>query len=438
MRDGIGKNLRAIYNAAIAGVMPERAVNLKSNLLIDIYKTNNFKKLYVVGFGKASCRMAKGLADVLPIAVDEGVIITKYGHCRNISFENTNIDVYEAGHPLPDHAGVYATGKVIELLNKEDKDTLVVCLISGGGSALLVSPYDGITLEEKQAVTEMLLNAGADIQELNTVRKHISSIKGGRLAEMAYPARVVSLILSDVAGDRLDIIASGPTVADPSTFMEAISVISKFDIIKKVPVKIIETLLKGDKGLIPETPGNENPVFGNVSNIIVGNNIMAISTAQKKAESLGYKTHVVPWPVIGEAKTAGSELAKKAMGLHDATRKSENRKICMISGGETTVKVKGSGKGGRNMELALAFAKSIEGIKGISILSAGTDGTDGPTDAAGAFADSTTIGRALKKGINPDLYFDNNDTYTFFKELNDLFITGPTGTNVMDLQIILI
>lgn len=438
MRKDSGIDLRAIYNAAIDGVMPERAVHLKGSFLADIYKTGNFKKLYVAGFGKASCRMARGLMDVLPAAVDKGVIITKYGHCRDISFEGTNIDVYEAGHPLPDHAGVYATGRVIELLNKADKETLVVCLISGGGSALLVSPYNGITLEEKQAVTEMLLNAGADIKELNTVRKHISSVKGGRLTEMAYPARVVSLILSDVAVDRLDVIASGPTVADPSTFMEAISVISKFNIIKKVPAKIIETLLKGDKGLIRETPRNGNPVFKNVSNIIVGNNTTAISKAQKKAESLGYETHIVPLPVIGEAKTAGSELAKKAMGLRETGVKLTERKICIISGGETTVKVKGSGKGGRNTELALAFAKSIEGIKGISILSAGTDGTDGPTDAAGAFADSTTIGRALKKGINSDPYFENNDTYTFFKELNDLFITGPTGTNVMDLQIILI
>jgi len=437
MRNGTRKNFRTIYAAAINAVMPDYAAYLQGGYISETYKRESYKKLYVIGFGKASCQMMKGIESALSVPIDNGILITRYGHCQGILFENKNIDVHEAGHPVPDYAGAQATGQVIELLNKADKNTLVVCLISGGGSALLVSPCDGVTIEEKQVVTEMLLNAGADIHELNTVRKHISSVKGGRLAEIAYPARVISLILSDVIGDKLDVIASGPTAADSSTFKDALTVISRVDVIKKIPEKVVEALLKGDAGLIPETPKSENPVFGNVSNIIIGNNAMAINAAKGKAEFLGYETYVNPLPVAGEAKKAGLELAEKAIDMYVKADR-QNRKICVISGGETTVKVKGPGKGGRNTELALAFAKRIEEVKGISILSAGTDGTDGPTDAAGAFADSTTIARAGEKGINPDLYLDNNDTYTFFKELNDLFITGPTGTNVTDLQIIVI
>jgi glycerate-2-kinase len=438
MKNGTRKNLSIIYRSAIDAVMPDHAVNLQANYILETYKKNNCKKLYVIGFGKASCRMAKGLEEALPAMIDKGIIITKYGHCQGICFESKNMDVYEAGHPMPDERGVYATTQVIELLSKADNDTLVVCLISGGGSALLVSPYDGITLEEKQTITEMLLNAGADISELNTVRKHISVVKGGRLAGIAYPARVISLILSDVVGDGLDVIASGPTVADPTTFMEAISVISRVNIITKVPEKIIEIFLRGDVGLIPETPKGGDPVFEDVNNIIIGNSAKAIDAAKEKAESLGYETHVIPFPVTGEARNAGLELAKKAIDMRNVAERRNSKKICVISGGETTVTVQGSGKGGRNIELALAFAKAIEGIQGISILSAGTDGTDSMTDAAGAFADGMTVARAEKKGVNPENYLENNDSYTFFKELNDLFITGPTGTNVMDIQIIVI
>jgi glycerate 2-kinase len=438
MKNGTRRNLRAIYRAGIDAVMPYHAVQLQAGFLSDVYRTNNFNKLFVIGFGKASCQMAKGLESTLLIPVERGIIITKYDHCRDICFENKNIDVYEAGHPVPDERGVHATKQVMELLNRTDKNTLVICLVSGGGSALLVSPYDGITLGEKQAVTEILLNAGADIKELNAVRKHISAIKGGRLAEIAYPARVISLIISDVVGDMPDVIASGPTVADPSTYMEALSVISRVDIIKKVPIRIVETLIKGAAGFIAETPKEGNPVFEKASNIIIGNNAMAINMARAKAESIGYETHVVPSPVTGEAKNAGLELAKKAVDMHNEAKYRDSNKICVVSGGETTVTVKGSGKGGRNLELALAFAKAVEGIKGISLLSAGTDGTDSMTDATGAFADGMTFVRAGKKKMDPEFYLRNNDSYTFFEELNDLFITGPTGTNVMDLQIVVI
>jgi glycerate 2-kinase len=438
MKSGTRKHLSHIYKAAIDAVMPQNTVNLHTGFLSEIYKINNFKKLYVVGFGKASCQMAKALENALMIPIDWGILITKYGHCQNLGLENKNIYVYEAGHPVPDEQGVHASRQVIELLKKADKNTLVICLISGGGSALLTSPFEGVALEEKQAITEMLLNAGADINELNTVRKHISAVKGGRLAGIAYPARIISLIISDVVGDMVDVIASGPTAPDTSTFVDALSVISRSDIIEKVPANIIETLIKGERGLIPETLKKDNQVFENVKNIIIGNNTIAINAAREKAESLGYATYIIPSPVVGEAKKAGLQLSKKAIDIQNtATNKDEN-KICVISGGETTVIVKGSGKGGRNTEMALAFSQSIKGIKGISLLSVGTDGMDGNTDAAGAFTDGITIVRAGKKGMDPELFLENNDSYTFFQELNDLFIIGPTGTNVMDLQIMII
>lgn len=438
MKNAVRKNLQSIFRAAINSVMPEHAVFLQRDFVTETYRRKNYRKLYVIGFGKAACQMAKGLESALPARADKVILITKYGHCQSINFEYDNVDIYEAGHPVPDRAGLNATGIVLELLTRTDKETMVICLISGGGSSLLVSPCDEITFEEKQITTEILQKAGADIRELNTVRKCISGIKGGKLAAMAYPARIVSLIISDVVGDMLDVIASGPTSPDSSTYSDALSVISRVDVIKKIPVRVVETLLKGKAGLLPETPKSGNPIFNNVSNIIVGNNAIAIKAAMEKAESLGYETHIVSSPVTGEARIAGRELAKKAMNIHHSLQNRNNGKICVISGGETTVTVKGKGTGGRNIELALSFAQEVHGIRGISLLSAGTDGSDNITDAAGAFADGATVIRALKKGLDSFLFLENNDSYSFFKELNDLFITGPTGTNVMDLQIMVI
>ncbi|MEF9427497.1 MAG: DUF4147 domain-containing protein [Candidatus Mariimomonas ferrooxydans] len=280
---------------------------------------------------------------------------------------------------------------------------------------------------------------GADITELNTVRKHISKVKGGRLAEIAYPAKTVTLALSDVIGDKLDVIASGPTAPDTSTFENAINVISKFNLAEKIPRSVMDILSKGREGLIQETPKKHNPVFKNVHNIIVGNNLKALTAAKDKAQSLGLKAEILSSEITGEAGDAGKWLAEKAKATHnelDIT--SEKKEICLISGGETTVTVKGTGKGGRNTELALSFAKEIKGIKGITLLSAGTDGTDGPTDAAGAIVDGETINRAERLGLNSEKYLNNNDSYNFFKQIDSLIITGPTGTNVMDIQIMLI
>ena len=340
---------------------------------------------------------------------------------------------------MPDEAGHRATLEILKLLEGAKKNTLVLFLISGGGSALLVAPWEGITLEDKQKVTDELLRAGVSIGELNTVRKHLSRVKGGRLAQIAYPARGISLILSDVIGDRLSIIASGPTCADPSTFVDAVDVLEKYSSnTAKIPSSVMDILKEGARGGIPETPKEGEPFLKNFQNIIIGSNKLATKAARTRAIELGFYSTVFSNEIHGEAKDVAQQYAMQAKELQKALLKNRSQNICLIFGGETTVMVKGSGFGGRNTELALAFALEIEGVKGITLLSAGTDGTDGPTDAAGAIVDGSTIQVARSKGLNPQSYLDRNDSYSFFKETGELLITGPTGTNVMDVQVILI
>ena len=311
-----------------------------------------------------------------------------------------------------------------------------MCLISGGGSALLVSPSEGISLAEKQELTGLLLRSGADIHELNTVRKHISRVKGGRLAEIAYPAHIISLIISDVIGDSLDVIASGPTSPDHSTYADALGVLEKYGLINECPESILAYLSKGAKGSFPETPKEGDVIFERVENTIIGNNRMAIECAKKKAEEMGFHAEIRSTALSGEARNVGKRLAREAMEIRKA--RTTGRPVCLISGGETTVTVHGNGRGGRNMELALAFAIEIEGIDGIALLSSGTDGTDGPTDAAGAIVDGQTTQKARNLGLDPGTYLRHNDSYTFFGRIGELFITGPTETNVMDMQMVLI
>jgi len=437
-----------IFSAALKEVNPFIAVKKYSDKIYSEFIKNKSRQIFLIGFGKASCQMAKAVEESIgcKLPITRGIIITKYGHAGIQTTDDgrktkdvTSIKIIEAGHPIPDENGLKATEEAINLLKIADESTLIICLISGGGSALFVSPYSGITLDEKQKITDLLLKAGADITELNTVRKHISKVKGGRLAGIAYPAKIITLALSDVIGDKLDVIASGPTAPDISTFEDALNVISKFNLAEKTPRNVMDMLSKGRAGLIPETPKRQNPVFENVHNIIVGNNLKALAAAEDKAQSLGFKTEILSSAITGEAGDAGNWLAEKAKATRNKLRiTSEKKKICLISGGETTVTVKGTGKGGRNTELALSFAKEIKGIKGITLLSAGTDGTDGPTDAAGAIVDGETVNRAEKLGLNPEKYLDNNDSYNFFRQINSLLITGPTGTNVMDIQIMLI
>ena len=430
----------AIFQAALQAVDPYGSVKSYAEKISLIVTDKGYSRLFVVGFGKASCLMAKAVEEQLPTMIDAGVVVTKYGH--TVTRDTTKGDgegkirVFEAGHPVPDEKGILATEEIIKLLRDADEKTLVLCLISGGGSALLISPHEHISLKDKQQITGLLLRAGADINELNTVRKHLSAVKGGRLAEIAFPATITSLIISDVIGDRLDVIASGPTAPDSTTYHDALSVINKYALMDQAPLSVVEFLQKGKEGLVPETPKVNSYIFDRVENIIIGNNRKALDAAKAKAESLGLDAEIISSELTGEAREIGKWLAQKAIGMKKSGEAERAR--CLISGGETTVTVTGNGLGGRNMELALAFAIGIEGIDGITFLSAGTDGTDGPTDATGAIVDGQSVKKAKAMGLDPSVYLDNNDSYNFFKQIDGLIITGPTGTNVMDIQVVIV
>jgi len=425
----------AIFQAALASVDPYRLVQKHIPAVLDAYRRDNCQRLMLAAFGKAAFAMARALTEnPAGEMITRGIVITKYGHVPGTLPDP--IAVYEAGHPLPDAAGVAATRRLMAMLENPDPRTLLVCLISGGGSALLVAPGDGLTLAEKQATTQCLLAAGADIGELNAVRKHISGIKGGRLAALAHPARMLSLILSDVIGDPLDVIASGPTAPDNTTYADALAVIEKYGLADKIPAAVYRRLIQGREGAFPETPAKNDPVFADVANVIIGSNTIAIAAAAAKATAAGFETVVLTTELRGEAREAARWLAQQAFAIQK--QRPAGKKICLISGGETTVTVTGTGKGGRNTELALAFAEAINGQAGITLLSAGTDGTDGPTDAAGAVVDGQTVARANARGLSSGVSLARNDSYTFFKNTDELLVTGSTGTNVMDIQVVLL
>ncbi|HLO24678.1 MAG TPA: glycerate kinase [Geobacteraceae bacterium] len=423
-----------IFHAALKAVDPERAVERECDGIRQLYREDAFSRLIVVGFGKASSAMAHAVEASLGDLVEAGIIITKYGHGGQHPLEK--IRLLEGGHPLPDDNGLRATREIIRLAREADERTLVVTLISGGGSALLVSPAPGITLADKQRTTNLLLQRGADIFELNAVRKHLSQVKGGRFAELLQPAAIISLVLSDVPGDRIDVIASGPTAPDTTTFGDALAVLERYRVHGHIPASVGQHLARGREGIIPETPKEGNPVFRKIRNRIIGSLAIALEGAAAEAKTQNFIVERVREYVTGEAREAGKRLAQRALELKRLKR--QGGPVCLIAGGETTVTVAGTGKGGRNMELALSFSLEIAGVPGITLLSAGTDGNDGPTDAAGAFADGMTAVRALDKGLDPAVYLADNDSYGFFREEGGLFITGPTGTNVMDLQLVLI
>lgn len=426
MKD-LRKDAEAIFRAALEAVDPYRCV--RSSLEgMDLRG-----RTFVVGMGKASVQMAKAAEDILGDRIEEGLVVTKYGHGGKLR----RIKVLEAGHPVPDQAGTRAAEEILKVALRAGEGDILLCLISGGGSALTPLPPEGITLEEKRRTTELLLRCGARIEELNAVRKHLSRIKGGRLAEAANPARVVSLVLSDVVGDPLEVIASGPTVPDPTTFEDCILIARKYGIWEELPSSVRLRFEMGAKGILPETPKPGDPAFSSCKNTIVGNNRTALEAARKEAEVRGYKALLLTSFLQGEAREVGRALASVVKEVRKSGEPVEPP-ACLLCGGETTVTVRGKGKGGRNQELALAMVGELAGLEGVLVLSAGTDGTDGPTDAAGAFVDGGTSKRARKLGLEPDDYLRENDSYNFFRALGDLFVTGPTGTNVMDLQIALI
>jgi glycerate 2-kinase len=398
-----------------------------------VYPLSRFKRIFVAGAGKASGAMAADLEKILGSRIEAGWVNVKYGHGRKIR----RIQIQECGHPIPDEAGLAGARKIREGISRLREDDLLIVLISGGGSALLPSPGPGITLEEKQATTHALLQCGAAIQEINTIRKHLSLLKGGGLARIAYPATIISLILSDVIGDPLDAIASGPTVPDPTTFEDCAKILSRYKLWGKIPSSVASYMREGVAGKREETLKEGDEAFKKVYNLIVANNLLAMKAAQQAAKALGYHTLILSSLVEGETR----EVAKVHAAIAKEVLLSGNPippPACILSGGETTVTLKGNGKGGRNQEFALAAAMEIAGWREIVILSAGTDGTDGPTDAAGAFADGKTVKRGKRKDLDPWAFLQRNDSFHYFEKIKDLFITGPTGTNVMDLRILLI
>ncbi len=434
------EDARSIFYAALKAVDPAQAVkrwlHLEENILKIgrlTFPLSKIRKIYVVGAGKAGAPMANALEEIIGDRIEEGLINVKYGHSQKLA----KIEINEAGHPLPDKAGRRGAQRIFHLLEKAGENDLVFCLISGGGSALLPLPVKGISLEEKQEVTETLLRCGARIEEINAIRKHLSRIKGGQIARWAYPARLIVLILSDVIGDRLDTIASGPTVPDETTFVDCLKIVNKYGISSSLPVSAINHLGKGAAGEIKETPQKGDPIFVRVHNFIVGSNIMAIKAAQREAEKLKYHSLVLSSFLQGESREIARIYAAMAREIR-TSRNPLSPPACIICGGETTVTLRGQGLGGRSQEFVLSAAIEVEGMKRVTILAAGTDGTDGPTDAAGALVDGETLMRARELGMDALTYLDNNDSYHFFEKLGDLLITGPTRTNVMDLYLLLV
>lgn len=397
------------------------------------FRLSDYKNIYITGAGKAGTAMAAAMEDILGSSISGGIISVKYGHAEKLK----KIEIIEAGHPVPDEAGLNAARKIMDLASGAGKDDLIICLISGGGSALLPLPAHPVTLAEKQEVIVRLLACGASIHEINAIRKHISAIKGGQLARACRPATLVTLMISDVVGDAMDVIASGPTVPDKSSFSDCLSIIEKYGLAGKLPGSVMHRINQGVCKKIPETPKTGDPVFEQTENLVIANNSIALEAAKKTAESLGYHSMILASSITGNTTDAAEFHASVAREI----RLSKNPvppPACILSGGETTVKIRGNGLGGRNQEFALAAAQKIAGMKGVVVLSCGTDGTDGPTDAAGAIADGSTIRRASELGLDASAFLADNDSYHFFEKTGDLIKTGPTGTNVMDLHLVLV
>ena len=429
-----------IFSAAVKAVQPQyllpEYIRWKQDKLWlgnKSFHRDSFNNIYVTGAGKASAAMARQAELILGEHITGGVVVTKYNH----GFPLQKIYCIEAGHPVPDENSLQAGNEIVQLLKDAGENDLIIALISGGASALMADLPPGVSLQELQQLFNGLLHSGATIQEINTVRKHLSpGIKGGQLARTAFPATIHSFILSDVIGDALESIASGPTVPDSSTFAESLSLLEKYRLIAGLPAGIRQWLQQGMNGVINETPKPGDPVFGKSDNYLIGTNRLALQAAVEEATKLNYKTLILSDALVGEARDKATELVQQVMKYNG------ERPACLLLGGETTVTIKGSGKGGRNQEFVLAALTEIQRLKITAenmpvILSAGTDGTDGPTDAAGAVSDGPLAEAVQTLSLNAREYLEQNDSYHFFKQAGGHVITGPTQTNVMDIVVVL-
>jgi len=394
--------------------------------------------VHIVALGKAAAAMARAACEVLGPRIAGGVVIAPIDTPTDAETGARGIlRVFRGGHPVPTEGSERGAHAVAQLVTGLSADDSLLCLISGGGSALMTLPPSGVSLHDVRETTDMLLRAGATIDELNCVRKHLDRLKGGRLAQMAAPARALAMILSDVVGDRPDVIASGPLSPDPTDFADALAIVVRHQLRDRIPTPALEYLESGTRGAVADTPGPDEPFFADVEVRIVGNNRIAAHAAVREAERRGYRTRLLTTSLTGEANDVGRMLAARGLEIKGGEGPIAPP-ACLISAGETTVTVRGAGSGGRNQELVLGAALALRGRGPLLIASMGTDGIDGASHAAGAFADQTTIGRAEALGLDAAAALTANDSTPFFEALDDLIVTGPTGTNVMDVQVVLI
>jgi hydroxypyruvate reductase len=433
-----GGKVTRILDAALNSVDPRAAVlaNLKlknTNLEVNrkTYDLTSFERIFLVGAGKAGQPMAEAIQEVLGYHLDSGKVIVKDGYKSDKGITD-RIELIEAGHPIPDQRGVNGAQKIIHLLGGTTHNDLVICLFSGGGSALMVLPVPGVSLKDLQELTQELLASGATVNEINTLRKHLDLAKGGQIARYAAPGEVICLILSDVVGDPLDVIASGPTVPDPTTFNDSLAILNHYRIRDQIPESIVEHLINGKEGTVTDTPKPGEEMFDQVNNVVVGSNRTAARAALKQAESEGFNTFILSNYLQGEASQAGNFLGSILRQVA-AYNQPLPRPACIIVGGETTVTLQGNGHGGRNQEIALGAVDELAGLEDIALVTLATDGGDGPTDAAGAVVTGETLQRAQSLELDPLSFLARNDAYNFFNPLGDLLKTGPTMTNVNDL-----
>ncbi len=426
--------MAAALNAADPAVAIRRSLHREGNALHAdgfTWQPAEGGRIYLVAAGKASVPMAEAGIDVSGEWLYAGIVITKRGQAPSEAL-HPRVRLCEASHPVPGEDGAQATRRIRALLSKTRPGDLVLALISGGGSALMTAPAPGISLAALQNLTRRLLACGADIREINCLRKHLDTVKGGGLARWAAPADILTLILSDVIGSPLDAIASGPTVPDPTTFRDALAILRRHGLVEETPPEILARLRRGAAGEIPETGKEADPIFKGARNLIVGDNPLAARAALKQAETEGFHSLLLTTALQGEAREAGRFLA----AILGETARSGNplpRPACLVAGGETTVTLRGEGLGGRNQELALGAVRGLAGLPGLALVSLATDGGDGPTDAAGAVVTGETLARARQAGLSPDDFLRRNDSYRFFETLGDLLKPGPTQTNVNDL-----
>jgi glycerate 2-kinase len=428
-----------IFMAGVRSVLPEKLITGKMKLegsMLTVGDHNvqldGIKNIYVIGAGKASAAMGHYVESILGNRITGGHIVVKYGYSCKLK----RIKVTEAGHPVPDVSGFKATEEIIKISSQATENDLVICLISGGASALLADLPEGLLPEELYIVNNLLIRCGATINEINCVRKHLSRIKGGQLTRIIRPAQLLTIILSDVTGNPLEVIGSGPTVPDSSTFNDALKVIENYNLTTDITSGVLKYLKDGSHGDHPETPKPGDPLFEGTINILAGTNQIALEASKNKAVSLGFKTYIIDAELHGDVESVCESVLNMAESFKN--NKDIQKPACLLYGGETTIKIRGNGRGGRNQHLALSASIKLRNIPGITLLSAGTDGTDGPTNAAGAVADGDTFRNAISLNENPENYLYEFNSYSFFKRVGGLIVTGPTFTNVMDLVVVLV